>query len=610
MKTKSFLAILFILLTPVLSFATDPHSYAEPERILIQHLDLDLKVDTETRSLSGTATLTLDRKDASATLVLDSQDLKIHSIQAKDKKKWTDVTYTLGKADPILGQKLEINLPTDASVKTVRITYEASHEAQGLQWNTAEQTISKRPFMLSNNEPIAARSWIPCQDTPVVRMSYSAKIHVVQPDLMAVMGSANNPTKTNTKGNYSFNMEIPVPSYLVALAVGKLEFISTGKRTGVYAEPGIVKEAAAEFSDTEKMLAAAESLYGKYAWGRYDLLVLPASYPWGGMENPRLTFVTPSLITGKKDLVDVVAHEIAHSWSGNLVTNAEWSDVWINEGFTTYVQFRIIEQLHGTPVRMRDMALSNAELTNYLNEKDTKSEDTRLKTDFKGRDPSDAFSDIPYIKGAFLLYAMEEKVGKAKFDEFLKNYFKKHTFQSITTTQVIDEFSTLVGKEFLESWIMQPNLPSTLPAMPSVMVSHVDGLVKSFVTKNTVPAQTDIAKMTSKDTCYFLESLPRKLSSAQLKTLDDAFHFSSTVDPEVMTLWYKLSLPKNYELTMQTAPVFVSKIGRGKFVRPIYEALVSTPKGREIAVATYEKHRNFYSPVTRGQIEKIINGKK
>jgi leukotriene-A4 hydrolase len=354
---KNIVSTLVILATQT-AFSADPHSYSQPHRIQVKHIDLDLNVDVEKKTLDGTATLTFDRKDQTADLILDTSGLKIESAQIEtSKNKWADAKYIMGTIDPILGSKMEIELPKDKNVTKIRIKYAASPDATALQWNTPEQTSSGRPFLVTNNQPINARTWIPTQDTPEVRATYSAKITVAQKDLMAVMSAGNNPTKTNADGKYSFNMELPVPSYLIALSVGKLEFQSTGPRTGVYAEPEVITKAAKEFEDTEQMIQATEKLYGKYVWGRYDLLVLPASYPWGGMENPRLTFITPTLITGKKDLVDVVAHEIAHSWSGNLVTNAEWNDLWINEGFTTYVQYRIIEQLHGIDTRMRDMAL-------------------------------------------------------------------------------------------------------------------------------------------------------------------------------------------------------------------------------------------------------------
>lgn len=604
-KILGFVSTLLLAAIPAIA-ETDPHSYAQPERIVTKHIDLDLNVDLDKKTLGGTVTLTLDRKDQVTPLILDTNELKIISVQGIKGKKITDLNYIVGPKDEILGQKMEIMFPPKYDAKNVKITYETTPASIALVWNTAEQTASKRPFLSTSSEPIASRSWFPCQDTPVVRTTYKAKINVAQKDLMAVMSANHKHTSVATNGIYNFDMDIPVPSYLIALAVGKLEFKSTGNRTGVYAEPEILASAAEEFSDTEKQLAAAEQLYGKYVWGRYDLLVLPGSFAWGGMENPKLTFVTPTLITGKKDLVDVVAHEIAHSWSGNLVTNAQWSDLWINEGFTTYVQYRIIEQLHGADTRMRDMSLDKTSLENELKKSDVLSADTRLKTDFKGRSPDDAFSDVPYTKGALMLYTIEEKIGKQKFDAFLKNYFANHSFKSISTAEVMDELATIVDKSFLDEWINKPGLPKSVAAIDSTIIKDIDKMVNGFKLVGAVPDKKDIAKMTSKDICYFLESISQNPSKFKMDTLDKAFGFSTTPDPEVRTLWYKIALKKNYEPSMKTAPEFLARVGRGKFVTPIYEALLTTKQGQKVAKETYEKNKLFYSPLIQGRIEKKL----
>ncbi|MEZ4846110.1 MAG: M1 family metallopeptidase [Bdellovibrionota bacterium] len=603
---RSFIATL-LLTTAV--FAADPHSYSEPHRVQVTNMDFDWNIDLEKQSLDGTAVLTFNRSDKSANLILDTMALKIESVQIQESKnKWIDAKYTMGNIDEILGSKLEIELPKNKNVKAVKIKYAAMKDAVALQWNTALQTVSKRPFLTTNSETIAARSFFPCQDTPVIRTTYSAKVHLAQKDLMVVMSAKNNPTSVNANGEYAFNMEIPIPSYLIALGAGKLSFKSTGPRTGVYAEPEVIELAAKEFEDTEKMIQAAESLYGKYVWGRYDLLVLPASYPWGGMENPRLTFVTPTLITGKKDLVDVVAHEIAHSWSGNLVTNAQWDDTWINEGFTTYVQYRIIERLHDTATRRRDMALDKITLENDFLDKETlQPRDTVLKTNFEGRSSDDAFSLVPYTKGALFLNAIEEKVGKSAFDKFLKGYFAKYKFKSVNTDQVVAELSKIVDRDFLTKWINQEYFPSDMKPIESEKINRWNLLVKEFLENKKLPTDVDIADMTSKDRCYFLQAILGKVNLEQIKQLDQAFGFSSTQDPEVLTVWYQVTLPKNYSTTLATAPNFLGRVGRGKFVYPIYDALLASKQGKKLARATFEKNKTFYSPMVRNRVDKKIN---
>jgi leukotriene-A4 hydrolase len=609
MKQKTLL-ILSILFTATLAVASDPHSFSNPDQVQVTHIDFELNADLEKETLDGTAIYTLDRKNIEAPLILDSKFLTIQFVDIfGSKSKKQPLEYKLGEKDEIKGQSITIQLPKDPKVTKVRIIYSASKDSDGLQWNSSIQTSSKRPLLLSNSEPIGTRSWLPCQDTPTVRTTFKAKIDVEQKDLIAVMAADGNPTKTNTKGEYQFNMNIPIPSYLIAFAIGRLEFQSTGKRTGVYAEPSMIEKATNEFMEAEKMLEAAEKLYGKYVWGRYDLLVLPASYPWGGMENPKLTFITPTIITGKKDLVDVVAHEIAHSWSGNLVTNAQWSDLWINEGFTTYVQYRIIEELRGTPIRMRDMALDKSFLEEEFKNKELAANDTRLNADYTNRDPGDAFSDIPYVKGALFLYTIETKVGKPTFDKFLKDYFQKYTFKSITTDQVMEELSKIVDKAFLDEWINKPYLPKSVAAIPSTIIDGVNKDVKTFKMVGGAPNKNSIANMTSKDIAYYLQSLPRKASIYKLDHLEAAFGFSKTPDPSVRTEWYKLTLPQKYKPSMETAGQFLSEVGRGRYILPIYRALMKTKPGSAIAQNAFEKNKLFYAPHVRNEIKGIVEHK-
>ncbi len=601
-----FLLLIFL---PNLAFSNDPHSYAQPENVLVTNIDLDLNIDVEQQTLEGTTTLTIDQKDKTSNLILDTANLKIKSIQIQENKnKWVQAKYTLSTADEILGSKLEIELPKNKITKMVRVQYSASKDAKALQWDTGEQTISRRPFLVTNSEPISARSFFPCQDTPMVRTTYSAKINLAQKDLMAVMSANINPTQVNSSGKYSFNMEIPVPSYLISLGVGKLVFKSTGPRTGIYAEPEMIDQAVKEFEDTEKMIQAGERLYGKYVWGRYDLLVLPANYPWGGMENPRLTFVTPTIITGKKDSKDIVAHEIAHSWSGNLVTNAQWSDLWINEGFATYIQYRIIGEMYGEQIQMMDMALDKIGLENdFLDKKNLKTEDTRLKSDFTSRSPEEAFSQVPYIKGSLFLYAIENKVGKIRVDEFLKNYFTKFSFKSVTTSQVIDELSGLVSRKYIDEWINKPGLPTDFVLSQPSIIKKIATMVTTFKFMGGAPNKKDIETMTSKEICYYLESLPKNAKAFKLQNIDSAFGFSNISDPEVRTQWYKLALPRKFKPAMETVPEFLSKTGRRKFVFPVYDALLKTKEGTTLATQVFEKNKMFYAPIVRNQIEKSIN---
>ena len=305
------IALLLLFTAANVSAQRLPHSCARPDQVAVEHIHLDLKVDFDSKTLSGTARLDLDRKTDAKSLRLDTNGLDVAGIKSSDE---TDLKFQLGEHVSSLGQTLEVELPDGC--EQVTIAYSSRPSAEAVQWLSPEQTTDKEePFLFTQSQAILARTWVPCQDTPAVRMTYSAKITVPK-HLMAVM-SASNPQEKNDTGVYQFEMKQPIPSYLLALAVGDLKFQKLGPRSGVYAEPSVLKKAVWELHDTERMISAAEELYGPYRWERYDVIFLPSSFPFGGMENPRLTFATPTILAGDRSLVALIAHELAHSWSGN-----------------------------------------------------------------------------------------------------------------------------------------------------------------------------------------------------------------------------------------------------------------------------------------------------
>ncbi len=420
-----------------MTVAKDVHSYSNPQQVKVTNIDLDWNVLFDKKTLQGAATLKVERtsNDKNAPLILDTRDLNIEKAEtSEDGKSFKSTTFKLGENDKFLGAPLTIDLP--AKSKFVRVFYSTSPNASGLQWLTPEQTAGKKqPFMFSQAQAIHARSFIPIQDSPGVRVTYTA--HVKTPKGLLAAMSAEGNVQDNSKrgGDYTFKMPYAIPPYLIAIAVGDLQFQSLGNRTGVYTEPSMLAKSAFELADTEKMVEATEKIYGKYRWGRYDLLVLPPSFPFGGMENPMLTFATPTILAGDKSLVSLVAHELAHSWSGNLVTNATWRDFWLNEGFTTYLERRIIEAVYGEPRREMEATLGRSSLEEELAGMDER--DQILHVDLNGRDPDDGFTGIPYEKGALFLRHLEETVGREKFDIFVRGYFDSHAFQSITTETFI-----------------------------------------------------------------------------------------------------------------------------------------------------------------------------
>ncbi|MEO8671407.1 MAG: M1 family aminopeptidase/hydrolase, partial [Tahibacter sp.] len=469
-----------ILATGLVQAAADPHSSAEPDKVRITALALDLAVSFERKELAGSAELSLDWHDKAAReLHLDTRDLSISKVQALDAKgKATDVKFQLAERDAVLGSPLTISLPQQSA--KVRILYKTSPLASGLQWLEPAQTAGKQqPFMFSQSEAIHARSWVPLQDTPGVRFTYTA--HITVPKALRAAMSADNDTAHPLNGDFRFSMKQAIPSYLLAIAVGDLAAKATGPRSAIYAEPSTVDKAAAEFADTETMIATAEKLYGAYRWGRYDILVLPPSFPFGGMENPRLTFATPTVIVGDKSLVSLVAHELAHSWSGNLVTNSSWKDIWLNEGFTSYVEHRLTEALYGCEQADMEAVIGQFGLRKEMADMPVADQVLALPP-LTGRDPDEGLSDVAYIKGAWFLSFLEQRVGRENFDTFLRGYFDHFAFQSIDTDQfvayatknLLEKYPGKVSDAEFKAWLHEPGIPAFATAATSARFDAVD----------------------------------------------------------------------------------------------------------------------------------------
>ena len=493
--------------------ARNHHSWSNPEQIRVRHLDLDLQVEVDAKVLIGTATLSLERVAAGAEVLrLDTRALRIDRVERSvDGCEWTETSFGVGPSDPILGAPLEIGLLQDTT--HVRVWYATVPTATGLQWLEARQTAGKEhPFMFTQSQAIHARSWIPLQDTPGVRVTYAATVRT-PPVLRAVMSARNDPDAAHT-GVFRFEMPQPIPSYLIALAVGDLEFRAMSVRTGVYAESPVVDLAASEFEDTEAMIQTTERLYGPYRWGRYDLLVLPPSFPFGGIENPRLTFATPTVIAGDKSLVTLVAHELAHSWSGNLVTNATWRDLWLNEGFTVYLERRIIEAVFGRARADMEAMLDRTALDEEL--AGLEPSDQILHIDLAGRDPDDGLTQVPYLKGELFLRLLHDAVGRDRFDTFVRGYFSHFAFRSVTT----DEFEHFLNEHLLsgdvelarslqiDAWLREPGLPDNTPRVDSDALICVENAARDWSQGAVRTEELDPTGWTTQEWLHFLKSLP------------------------------------------------------------------------------------------------------
>lgn len=613
------------------SAAQDFHSYSNPAAVRVDHVDLDWNVLFDQKILKGTATLAITRIAPSEPLILDTRDLKIEKVEtAFDKGPFTAGTFTVGESDKILGAPLTIPLPARAN--RVRIFYSTSPGASGLQWLEPPQTAGKKdPFVFTQSQAIHARSWIPLQDTPQVRVTYKARVRTPR-NLVAVM-SAENLSGTTPTGEYRFNMPQPIPSYLIALAVGDLRFRSLGPRTGVYAEPSVIDLAARELSDTEKMVMATERLYGPYRWGRYDILVLPPSFPYGGMENPRLTFATPTILAGDKSLVSLVAHELAHSWSGNLVTNATWSDFWLNEGFTTYLERRILQAVYGRPREEMEAALGLRDLNEEI--ATLPDPDEILHVDLKGRDPDEGSTNIPYEKGALFLRHLEQTFGRARFDQFLKSYFNHFAFQSITTEQfvaylkqnLLDKYPALAAEVPVDEWIYKPGVPASAPKPTSPAFAQVETQARRWLSHEIIAERIPAAKWTTQEWLHFLKSVQdsfeapaapagstdaqvTKLSSTEapklMAELDRAFHLTRSGNSEIEFQWLLMSIKNRYEPAYPRLEEFLLSVGRRKFIKPLYQELAKTPEGKERALAIYRRARPTYHPIAVSSIDEVL----
>ena len=610
------LAVLFLFLplamaNTIANAQKLPHSCARPDEVAIKHLHLDLKVDFESKKLSGSATLTLDRKTDSNTLRVDTDGLDITAVKSSDD---TELKWELGERNSQLGQALSISLPAKQNTPTkVVISYSTRPSAAAVQWLTPIQTTDKeQPFLFTQSQAILARTWVPCQDTPAVRMTYSAKIQVPS-QLLAVM-SASNPQTKNDSGIYEFEMKQPIPSYLLALAVGDLKFKELGPRSGVYAEPSVLKKAVWELHDTERMISSAEELYGAYRWDRYDVIFLPSSFPFGGMENPRLTFATPTILAGDRSLVALIAHELAHSWSGNLVTNSTWNDFWLNEGFTVYFEQRIMEAMYG---REYSEMLARLTLDGLLEEiKELEARDTWLKLDLLDRNPDDGMTAIAYDKGYFFLRMLEEKVGREKWDAFLKTYFDKFAFKSMTT----ESFLTYLEKNLevnasvdLRAWVYAAGLPGDCPDVETEALAKVATAASSFLSGKApaeISSEFETKDWTTHHWNHFLRSFKSSLSIEQMTALDKEFKFTQSGNSEITHDWLMQAIGSNYQPAMQRLEDFLTEQGRRKFLQPLYEKLATTEAGKATAMRIYKIARPGYHSVSSQTIDKILDWKE
>lgn len=590
--------------------AFDDRTFAQPQMARVTHVSLDLELDFEDKSVAGEAVLDIEARDDATVIVLDNDGYQVTAITDGEGNA---LRYELGAVEEGKGRPLTVQIgPSSGSgPRQIKVAYSADN-ADALQWLSPEQTAGgEHPYLFSQGQAILNRTWIPTQDSPGIRQTWDARIVAPEPLDVVMSGLRVGETEALSDGKraFRFEMDKPVAPYLIAIAAGDIDFRALGPRTGVWAEPATLDRAAKELSDTEALVDAAEELYGPYRWGRYDMIVLPPSFPYGGMENPVMTFLTPTFIAGDKSNNGLIAHELAHSWSGNLVTNAVWGDGWLNEGVTSYFENRIVEAVYGRQRAEQEAALAYANIEETLAEVGEDAPGTALHT--KG-DGELIGSAIAYDKGAYFLRTVEKAVGRDRFDAWLRQWFDNHAFQPATSAMLLaDMEENLVrdeaeGKELrLREWIYEPGLPSNVAKPDSAAFAEVDNAVNAYAKNDILP--TNWAGWTSAERQRFLDNIPKQRSDAQLAMLNGELGLSETGNNEELFLWLELALANRYQPAVPQAEDFLARIGRAKFVRPLFQVLWEQGAwGREIARRVYGETRASYHSVTQGGVDRIV----
>jgi leukotriene-A4 hydrolase len=601
----------------------DYHSFANVEQFRVTRVGLSLRVDFRNKVLFGAVVLEVKRLDPDATeLVLDTRDLDVRDVSERPSKvlgalsktetTWVSRPFHFDKADPILGSPLVIDLPPlKKSTETIKIEYVTSPSAPGLVWLTDQHTLGKHhPFLFSLSSPIGARSWIPLQDTPQVRASYSAVIYTDN-DVLAVMSAKNDP-KAKRNGEYSFTQSDAIPSCLIALAVGDLRFKELGPRTGVYAEKPLADEAAKEFADAEALLRAGERLFGPYRWERFDIVVPPPSFPVAEVGDPDAPFVSPSVVTGDRSRESVAAQAVAEAWSGDLVSAATWRDSWIVAGVAVYMRGRILEEVYGAPRAAAERAMQLRSLREELARQDPA--DQVLAADFRHRDPG-AASRGPADEKAGLLFAhLDGKFGRERFDAFLKAYFDHFMLKSITTEQflaylkdnLLDRYPGIISPSQVAAWVMTPGIPADAPFPASSGLESVDAARSAWLAGKLPAKKLDTRGWLTPQWRYFLDNFQGPLPKDQMADLDQAFGFTRTANAEIAASWLMLVIRNTYQPGYPRLEQYLRTTGRQSLIEPLYIELMKTAGGATLAKRVYALAKPAYSARTAAALDAIV----
>ncbi|XP_023543286.1 leukotriene A-4 hydrolase homolog [Cucurbita pepo subsp. pepo] len=606
----------------------DPHSFTDSSHPLTVHISLSLYFDFPSTTIHGAALVSLSNSH-SGPLSLDTRSLTIHSVLHPESH--APITFSLSPPDSIKGSLLSVSLSGQSSFLVI---YTTSPSSSALQWLTPPQTFNKtHPFVYTQCQAIHARSIFPCQDTPAARVRYSARLNIPQ-ELSAVMAARSVKRRPPVAGEGSmlaggvdllwsgegrvveeFVMEQPIPPYLFAFAVGEIAFREVGPRTRVYAEsvPSVLDAAAREFAGTEEMIRQGEKLFGPYDWERFDLLVLPPSFPYGGMENPKMVFLTPTVIKGDSTGVHVVAHELAHSWTGNLITNKNNEHFWLNEGFTRYAERRIVEVVQGEDAATLNIGIGWNALKEDAERFKDNLEFTKLKSNQEGVDPDDVYSQIPYEKGFQFVWRIERQVGRPKFDEFLKKYIETFKFKSIDTETFIDFLKANIPgieKEIdLEMWTEGTGIPPDAYEPVSNLYTKILSLANEFKL-GKMPRDDETAAWGGREWELYLENLPKPVDASQIQALDARYRFSKSKDYEVKVAFLQLAISSKFRDCYIEVEKTLKEVGRMKYLRPLYNALTQGPGMEEekiLAKRIYSEACECYHPIARRVVETVFS---
>jgi len=584
----------------------DPHSYTDLEQGITESIELKLDIDFDRKILSGTIRLHL-KAPAEGVFDLDTRALKINDCRTVEG---VPIQWELGDEDEIFGQRMRLALPADT--RDIEINFETTDKSTALDWLEPTQTAGGRlPYLYSQCQPHHARSIFPCQDSPQVRFRYRAELTVPRA-FTAVMAAAPMGVEEDQQTGirrFLFEMPQPIPSYLTAFAVGDIASRDLSDRVRIWAEPEVLEQAAWEFAEVDSMIGVAEGIFGPYAWDRYDMLVMPFSFPYGGMENPRLTFLTPTLLAGDRSLVNVVAHELAHSWTGNLVTNATMEDFWINEGFTVWAERRILEALEGSEYAALHAAIGRNSLNEALERFGKDSPYTRLKTPMEGVDPDEVYSEIPYEKGFLFVSLLENTLGREVWNGVISKYIERFRFQSITTEVLlafIDEQAPgLLRRTVAHRWVYEEGIPENAPEFSSPRLEKVQQLGAAFA-EGVMPDDETAAAWSPEEWQLYLQALGKTISLEGCSELEKRFKLSSSGNYEILVSWLALALRSGDAEVLPRVREVLTKVGRGKFLRPLYSALLGRKEFRDFAAEVFEEMKGRYHTLARVGVEGLF----